>query len=111
MKLTVSQAAEADPAQRHAFRADKNIVSAGPDRLLRSGARNALDRERRLAGFLCDVAILLDQETVRRLVAIEAFGQRPRYLAVRAPRAVLVEDVERHEFGIQSRFPRHRDSP
>src|SRR5579862_1906165 len=74
-------------------------------------ADDALDLGRRAAGFFRDLAVLLDQEAVRRLVAVDAAGERARHLAVRALRAVFVEHVEHDEFGIQSRLSRHCCSP
>jgi len=61
---------------------------------LRARALDALDLDRRPAGFFGDIAVLLDQEFVRRLVAIDAGGQRARHLAVRALRAVFVDYIE-----------------
>src|SRR5277367_5874820 len=74
---------------------------------LGAGTGDALDLERRPAGFLGDVAVLLDEELVRRLVAVEPAGQHARNLAVRSLRAVLIDHVEHDEFGIQSRLSRH----
>src|ERR1700729_4280980 len=78
-----------------------------PHLLLRAGAGDTLDLRRRLAGFPGDVSILFDQEAVRRLIAVDAAGQRARHLAVRALCAVFVDDVEHDELGIQSRLSRH----
>src|SRR5579871_4982368 len=79
--------------------------------LLRSRAGDALDLRRRLAGLFGDLAVLLDEKTVGRLVAVDAAGERARHLAVRALRAVLIDDVEHHEFGVQSGFSRHGRAP
>src|SRR5580704_2436296 len=79
--------------------------------LLLARARDALDLRHRAPGFFRDLAVLLDQKTVRRLVAVEAAEQRARHLAVGALRAVFIDDVEHDELGIQSRFSRHDCSP
>src|SRR5271170_7240925 len=50
--------------------------------LLLAGARNAFDRRRRPAGFFGDLAVLLYQEAVRGLVAVDAAGQRARHLSI-----------------------------
>src|SRR6202043_1919806 len=74
---------------------------------LGAGPRDALDLDRRPAGFLGDVAVLFDQEFVRGLVAVDPAGQRARNLAVRALRTVFVDHVEHDEFGVQSRLSWH----
>src|SRR6185437_6202961 len=51
-----------------------------------------------------------DQKAVRPLVAIDAAGQFARNLAVRAARAVLIDDVEHDEFRILSRLSWHCSS-
>src|SRR4029077_3619263 len=79
--------------------------------LLLARARDALDLRHRTSGFFRHLAVLLDQKTVRRLVAVEAAEQRARHLAVGALRAVLIDHVEHDELGIQSRFSRHDCSP
>src|ERR1700761_3556892 len=75
------------------------------------GTDNALDLDRGLAGFLGNLAVLLDQEAVRRLVAVDAAGERARHFAVRALRTVLIDDVEHDEFGILPGLARHGCSP
>src|SRR5580704_17549469 len=79
--------------------------------LLLARARDSLDLGQRAAGFFGDLAVLLDQKAVRRLVAVDAAEQRARNFAVGALRAVFIDDVEHDEFGIQSRFSRHDCSP
>src|SRR5579862_1054978 len=92
-------------------RENKPALGVVLDLLLLARARDALDLRHRPAGFFRDLAILLDQETVRRLVAVEAAKQRARHLAVGALRAVLIDHVEHDELGIQSRFSWHDCSP
>src|SRR5690242_18465969 len=79
--------------------------------LLAANATDALDRGRRAApGLLRDLAVLLDDETARRrFVLVEPAEQLGRHAPVRALRAVLIENVEEHEFvlGIRSRFLGH----
>jgi hypothetical protein len=82
-----------------------------PRLLLCVRAGDARDLRRRAAGLFGDLAVLLDQEPVRRLVAVDAAGQRARHLAVGALRTVFVDDIEHHEFGIQTRLSRHGLSP
>jgi hypothetical protein len=82
-----------------------------PRLLLRVRAGDARDLRWRAAGLFGDLAVLLDQEAVRRLVSVDAAGQRSRHLAVGALRAVVIDDVEHHEFGIQTRLSRHGLSP
>lgn len=70
--------------------------------LLHAGAGDAFDRERRPAGFLGDLAVLLDQIAARGLVAFGALrigpGDLRRHAPVGALRAVLIDDVEEDEF-------------
>src|SRR4051794_15953230 len=63
-----------------------------------AGAADALDRAARLAGFFRDLGVLLGDDRLRRLVAVEAAEGRGRNAAVRALRAVFIGDVEQHEF-------------
>src|SRR5579872_365630 len=72
-------------------------------------ARDALDLERRAAGFLGDGAVLLDDEAARGFVLGEAAEQFGRHAPVGALRAVFIDDVEKDEFpfGVGSGFFRH----
>src|SRR6185437_11328447 len=74
---------------------------------------DGLDLERRAAGFLRDLAVLLDDEAERGRVLFEAAQQLGRHTPVGALRAVLIDDVEEHEFafGVGSRFFGHRPTP
>src|SRR6186713_3242950 len=67
-------------------------------RLGLAGAADRLDRAARLAGFFRDLGVLLGDDRLGRLVAVEAAQRGGRNPAVRALRAVLVIDVEQHEF-------------
>src|SRR5690606_31576021 len=60
--------------------------------------------------FFRDLAILLDDEAARGLVLVEAAEQLGRHAPVGALRAVLVDDVEKHELalGIGAGFLCHR---
>src|SRR6185437_8809149 len=77
---------------------------------LRADARDGLDFERRAAGFLRDLAVLLDDEAERGRVLLQPGEQLRRHAPVGALRAVFIDDVEEHEFvlGVGSRFFRHR---
>src|SRR5690348_8674765 len=77
--------------------------------LLRTHAADALDRERRAAAFLGDLAVLLHDVAAGRLVAFEAAEQLARHAAVGADGIVLIGDVEEGEFalGIGPGFFRH----
>src|SRR5690348_12875154 len=72
--------------------------------LLRPDAADALDRQRRAAGFFGDLAVLFHDERARRLVAVETAEQFGWYAAVGALRVVFIDDVEKRElaFGIGS---------
>src|SRR6202142_1889708 len=80
---------------------------------LRPDAGDAFDLERRAAGFLRDFAVLLDDEAERGRVLLQAAQQFGRHAPVGALRAVLIDDVEEHEFafGIGSRFLGHGRCP
>src|SRR4051812_37799094 len=67
-------------------------------RLGLAGAADALDRAARLAGFFRDLCVLLGDDRLGRLVAVEAAERGGRNAAVRALRAVFIIDVEQHEF-------------
>src|ERR1700691_2987487 len=58
--------------------------------LLSVRAGDVRDLRRRSAGLFGDLAVLLDQEPVCWLVAVNAARQRARHLAGRALRAVFV---------------------
>ena len=77
--------------------------------LLRPNPVEALDFERRAAGFFGDLAVLLHDEGAGGLIAIEAAEQLRRHAPVGALRAVFIEDVEKGEFafGIGSGFLGH----
>lgn len=70
--------------------------------LLHAGAGDALDGERRAAGLLGDLAVLLDQIAACGLVAFGILwvgaGDLRRHAPVGALRAVLIDDVEEDEF-------------
>src|SRR6185437_4652643 len=72
-------------------------------------AGDALNGQRSAAGFFRDLAILLDDEAARRLVFCQAADDFSRHSPVRALRAILIDDVEEHEFALRigSRFLRH----
>src|SRR6185503_14051350 len=76
---------------------------------LRAGAADGFYRQRGASRFLGDVAVLLDDEAARRLVFLQAVEQLRRHAPVGALRAVLIDDVEEHEFvlGPGARFRRH----
>src|SRR5436190_12866342 len=57
-----------------------------------AGAVQRLDGQRRVAGFLGDLAILLRDDRACGLVAVEAAQHVGGHLAVGALRAVLIED-------------------
>ena len=80
---------------------------------LGADAGNAFDRQRRAAGFVGDLAVLLHDEAERGLVLVQAAEQFGRHAPVRALRAVLIDDVEEHEFafGVGSRFLGHGGHP
>src|SRR4051812_29291690 len=63
-----------------------------------AGAADRLDRAARLAGFFRDLGVLLGDDRLGRLVAVEAAERGGRNPAVRPLRAVLVIDVGQHEF-------------
>src|SRR4051794_39258747 len=67
-------------------------------RLGLAGAADALDRAARLAGFFRDLGVLLGDDRLGRLVAVETAERGGRNAAVRALRAVFVVNVEQHEF-------------
>src|SRR6185436_11262559 len=67
-------------------------------RLGLAGAADALDRAARLAGFFRDLGVLLGDDGLGRLVAVEAAEHGGGNPAIRALRAVLIVDVEQHEF-------------
>ena len=73
----------------------------------------ALDLQRRAAGFLRDLAVLLDDEAARGFVLVQPAEELGRHAPVGALRAVLIDDVEEHEFafGVGSRFLRHGSRP
>jgi len=77
--------------------------------LLRADPLDALDRQRRAAGFFGDLAVLLDDEAARGLVAFEAAKQLGRHAPVGTLRAVLIDDIEKGELalGIGSGFLGH----
>lgn len=68
--------------------------------LLLPGADPAdfLDRQRRPAAFLGDLAVLLHDVAARGLVAVEAAKQLGRHAPVGALRTVFIDDVEKGEF-------------
>src|SRR5258705_2287794 len=59
---------------------------------------DALDRQRRAAGFLGDLAVLFHDVAARRLVAVQPAEQFGRHAPVGALRVVLIDDVEKGEF-------------
>src|SRR5437764_969333 len=67
-------------------------------RLGLAGAADALDRAARLAGFCRDLGVLLGDDRLGRLVAVEAAERGGRNATVRALRAVFIVNVEQHEF-------------
>src|SRR6476661_114683 len=67
-------------------------------RLGLAGAADRFDRAARLAGFFRDLGVLLGDDRLGRLVAVEAAERGGRNAAVRALRAVFVINVEQHEF-------------
>jgi Sigma-70, region 4 len=77
--------------------------------LLCADPAEALDRQRRAAGFLGDFAVLLKDVGACRLVSIEPAKQLGRYATVGALGVVFINDVEKGElaFGIGSGFFRH----
>src|SRR5664279_3097524 len=80
---------------------------------LPADAGDAFDLERRAAGFLRDLAVVLDDEAERGRVLLQAAQELGRHAPVGALRAVLVDDVEEHEFafGIGTRFLGHGRCP
>src|SRR5207247_9909474 len=77
--------------------------------LLRPDPADALDRQRRAAGFLGDLAVLLHDVAARRLVAVEAAEQLGRHAPVGALAVVFIDDVEEGKlaFGIGPGFFGH----
>src|SRR5262249_37479373 len=77
--------------------------------LLRADPADALDRERRAATFRGDFAVLLEDISARRLVAVEPAEQLGRHAPVGALRAIFIDDVEEGElaFGIGPGFFGH----
>src|SRR4029079_6280611 len=65
---------------------------------LGAGAADALDRAARHAGFFGDLAALRGDDGAGGFVAVVAAERRGRHPAVGPLRAVLVGDVEQHEF-------------
>src|ERR1700680_1002228 len=78
--------------------------------LLSAGAADFLDGDRREAGLLGDRTVLLLDHRAGGRVAIETAQHRARHLAVRSLRAVLIEDVEQHEFSSGPGFSSHFSS-
>ena len=64
-------------------------------------AQNALDLERRAAGFVGDLAVLLDQVAERGRIVLRVGHECGRHAPVGALRAVLVDHVEEHEFALR----------
>ncbi len=77
--------------------------------LLRPNPADALDRQWRAAGFLGDLAILLEDVAACGFVAVQAAEQLCGHAPVGALRAVFIDDVEKGElaFGIGPGFFRH----
>ena len=77
--------------------------------LLRAHALDALDLQRRTAGLFGDLAVLLGDGGLGRLIAVESSQQFGGHAAVGALRAVFIEDVEEGEFafGIGTGFLGH----
>lgn len=69
------------------------IASSRPLSLLGADAGDGLDRHRRAAGFFGDLAVLLEDVPARRRVALKPAEQFRRHPAVRALRAVLIDDI------------------
>src|SRR5256885_1488425 len=70
--------------------------------LLRADPADVLDGQGRPAGFLGDLAVLLEDVAFGRFVAVEAAEQLRRHTAIGALRIVFIDDVEKGElaFGI-----------
>lgn len=77
--------------------------------LLRADAFDALDLQRGTAGLLGDLAVLLGDGGLGRLISVESAQQFAGHAAVGALRAVFIEDVEKGEFafGIGTGFLGH----
>ena len=77
--------------------------------LLRADPADALDRQRRAAGFLGDLAVLLHDVATCRLVAVEPAEQLGRHAPVGALGVVFINDIEKGKFafGIGSGFFGH----
>src|SRR5215213_4454150 len=77
--------------------------------LLRAAADDALDLQRRAAGLLRDLAVLLHDEAARGLVLVQPAEQLGRHAPVGTLGAVLIHHVEEHELalGIGAGFLRH----
>src|SRR4029079_6800298 len=74
------------------------LISLGRIGRLLAGAAHALDRAARHAGFFRDLGVLLGDDGLGRLVAVETAERGGRHAPVRALGAVLVIHVEQHEF-------------
>jgi len=77
--------------------------------LLRPDPADALDRQRRAAGFFGDFAVLFHDIAARGLIAIEPAEQLGGHAPVGALRVVLIDDVEKGKFafGIGPGFLSH----
>ena len=77
--------------------------------LLRADPAEALDRERRAATFLGDLAVLLHDISARRIVSVEPAEQFGRHAPVGALGAVFINDIEKGKFafGIGAGFLGH----
>jgi hypothetical protein len=77
--------------------------------LLRADLLDFLDRERRLAGLLGNLPVLLQDERAHRFVTVEAAEQIRWHAPVGPLGIVLIEDIEKGEFafGIGSGFFGH----
>src|SRR5258705_12169903 len=80
---------------------------AGFSGRLGAGAANALDRRDRSPRLLGDDPVLLFDRGARGLVPVEASKDFARNPAIGPLRAVLIEDVEKDEFGSRCRLSRH----
>src|SRR6266446_8993879 len=78
---------------------------------LATGAADTLDGQCREPRLLGDHPILLVDDRASRSVTIHAAQSRAWNLAVRSLRAVLIEDIEQHEFNTRSRLASHCDGP